>query len=228
MNSIMNTLDTWTINTTWIKMDDSIPVFNYNDKLPPILGSIINNTLKHGKDDLSLVQLGSHLRIEESLRAHDSDKGKGKEVGGPSVNMTEEESKVVMWKCGQDWSTTKGIAVVVKRITQMLVVREKGLRTNPKTKVDAIAWWIDSGATTHVCKDRCWFKTFEPVEDGSVLYMGDEHFAPIHGKGSVALEFSSGKIVTLFNVLYVPKLRKNLVSGPVLNKCGYKQVYESE
>ncbi|GJZ11457.1 zinc finger, CCHC-type containing protein [Tanacetum coccineum] len=64
----------------------------------------------------------------------------------------------------------------------------------------AIAWWIDSSATTHVCKDRCWFKTFEPVEDGSVLYMGDEHFAPIHGTGSVALEFSSGKIVTLFNV----------------------------
>ncbi|GJS45047.1 zinc finger, CCHC-type containing protein [Tanacetum coccineum] len=83
-------------------------------------------------------------------------------------------------------------------------------------QVDAIAWWIDSGATTHVCKDRCWFKTFELVEDGSVLYMGDEHFAPIHGKGSVALEFSSGKIVTLFNVLYVPKLRKNLVSGPDL------------
>ncbi|GKA43897.1 zinc finger, CCHC-type containing protein [Tanacetum coccineum] len=88
--------------------------------------------------------------------------------------------------------TSKGIAVVVKRITQMLVVREKGLRTNPKTKVDAIAWWIDSGATTHVCKDRCWFKTFEPVEDGSVLYMGDEHFAPIHGIGSVALEFRFG------------------------------------
>ncbi|GKF35377.1 hypothetical protein Tco_0108577, partial [Tanacetum coccineum] len=100
--------------------------------------------------------------VKESLRAHDSDKGKGKEVGGPSVNMTEE-----------------GIAVVVKRTTRMLVVRKKGLRTNPKTKVDAIAWWIDSG----------WFKTFEPVEDGSVLYIGDEHFAPIHGKGSVALEF---------------------------------------
>nr|GEZ09809.1 zinc finger, CCHC-type [Tanacetum cinerariifolium] len=69
----------------------------------------------------------------------------------------------------------------------MLVVRERGLRT--KTKVDAIAWWIDSGATTHVCKDRCWFKTFDLVEDRSVLYMGDEHFTPVHGKGSVALEF---------------------------------------
>nr|GEY28310.1 hypothetical protein [Tanacetum cinerariifolium] len=54
----------------------------------------------------------------------------------------------------------------------------------------------------------------------------NEHFAPVHGKGSVALEFSYEKTVTLFNVLYVPKLRKNLVSGPVLNKYGYKQVYD--
>nr|GEU48829.1 zinc finger, CCHC-type [Tanacetum cinerariifolium] len=86
----------------------------------------------------------------------------------------------------------------------------------------------DSGATTHVCKDCCWFKTYEPVEDGSVLYMGDDHFSLAHGKGSVALEFSSGKTISLFNVLYVPKLRKNLVSGPMLNKCGCKQVYESD
>ncbi|GJY71892.1 zinc finger, CCHC-type containing protein [Tanacetum coccineum] len=149
-----------------LKMDESISVSSIIDKLPLSLKDF-KHTLKHGKDDLSLVQLGSHLRIEESLRAQDSDKG---------------------------------------------------------LRVDAIAWWIDSGATTHVCKDRCWFKTYEPVEDGSVLYMGDDHFAPVHGKGSVVLEFSSGKSITLFNVLYVPKLRKNLISGPVLNKCGYKQV----
>ncbi|KAI5387657.1 hypothetical protein KIW84_073659 [Lathyrus oleraceus] len=93
---------------------------------------------------------------------------------------------------------------------------------------DAIAWWIDSGATTHVFKDRFWFKTLVPVEDGSVLYMGDGHFAPVEGKGNVVLEFSSGKTITLFNVLYVPKLRKNLISGPVLNKLGYKQVCESD
>ncbi|GJZ37537.1 zinc finger, CCHC-type containing protein [Tanacetum coccineum] len=88
--------------------------------------------------------------------------------------------------------TSKGIAVV-KRTTQMLVVRERGLRTNPKTK-------IESGSTTHVCKYHCCFKTYEPVEDGSILYMGDEHLAPVHGKGSIALEFSSGKTITLFNV----------------------------
>nr|GEW87733.1 zinc finger, CCHC-type [Tanacetum cinerariifolium] len=94
------------------------------------------------------------------------------------------------------------------------------------TKVDAIAWWIDYGATTHVCKDRCWFKTYEPMEDGSVHYMDDDHFTPVHGKGSMALEFSSGKTITLFNELYVPKHHKNLVYVPMLNKHGYKQVYE--
>nr|GEU52889.1 zinc finger, CCHC-type [Tanacetum cinerariifolium] len=140
-------------------------------------------TLKYVKDDLSLVQLGSHLRIEESLRVQESNNDKGKEVGEPSVNMKE---------AGKNKHNKQN--KVVKITTQILVVRERVLRTNPKTKVDAIAWWIDSGATTHVCKDRCWFKTYESVKDGSGLYMGDEHFAPVHGKGSVALEFSSEKV----------------------------------
>ncbi|GJY34721.1 hypothetical protein Tco_0419190 [Tanacetum coccineum] len=71
-----------------LKMDESISVSSIIDKLPPSWKDF-KHTLKHGKDDLSLVQLGSHLRIEESLRAQDSDKGKGKEVAGPSVNMAE-------------------------------------------------------------------------------------------------------------------------------------------
>ncbi|GKD18301.1 zinc finger, CCHC-type containing protein, partial [Tanacetum coccineum] len=41
------------------------------------------------------------------------------------------------------------------------------------------------------------------------------------------LRFSSGKIISLFNVLHVPNIRKNLVSSSVLNNCGYKQVIES-
>nr|GEY87211.1 zinc finger, CCHC-type [Tanacetum cinerariifolium] len=161
-----------------LKMNESIYVLSIIDKLPPFWNDF-KHTLKHGKDDLSLVQLGSHLGIEKYLRAQDSNKRNGKEVGEPSINMREE--------------------VVIRR-TQMLVVREKGLRTIPKTKVDAIAWWFDSGATTHVCKDRYWFKTYEPtyepVEDGSVLYMSDNHFAPVYEKGSVVLEFSSGKSIT--------------------------------
>ncbi|GKA72409.1 zinc finger, CCHC-type containing protein, partial [Tanacetum coccineum] len=92
---------------------------------------------------------------------------------------------------------------------------------------DDVAWWVDSGATVHVCKDRCWFKTYESLNDGSILHMGNESTALVHRRGCVDLKFSSGKIVSLFNVLHVPNIRKNLVSSSVLNNCGYKQVIES-
>ncbi|GJX27995.1 zinc finger, CCHC-type containing protein [Tanacetum coccineum] len=206
-----------------LKMDESISVSSIIDKLPPSWKDF-KHTLKHGKDDLSLVQFGSHLCIEESLRAQDSDKGKGKEVGGPSVNMTEEgknknnkqnkgkkrdfkehdrgsgsnkKPKLECWKYGKTGHFKRDCRSGNKNNNANAGGSGKGSKDQSQdqafyVQVDAIAWWIDSGATTHVCKDRCWFKTFELVKDGSVLYMGDEHFAPVIGKGS----------------------------------CGYKQVYE--
>ncbi|CAM8909742.1 unnamed protein product [Rhodiola kirilowii] len=93
---------------------------------------------------------------------------------------------------------------------------------------DEVAWWIDSGANKHVCKDRHCFKTYETVKEGAVLHMGNESTAPILGQSTVVLEFSSGKTLELLNVLHVPLIRKNLVSGSLLNKFGFKQVYESD
>nr|GEW18909.1 zinc finger, CCHC-type [Tanacetum cinerariifolium] len=189
-----------------LKMNESISISSIIDKFPPSWKDF-KHTLKHGKDDLSLVQLGSHLRIEESLRAQDSDKGKGKEVGGPSVNMTEEGVRTNITnktKVKSDPMRTTVVLVLTRNQSWNVgsvvrLVTSKGIAE----VVDALAWWIDSGATTHVCKDHCWLKTYEPVKDRFVLYMGDDHFAPVHGKGSVTLEFSSGKTITLFNVLYI-------------------------
>ena len=42
------------------------------------------------------------------------------------------------------------------------------------------------------------------------------------------LELSSGKCLELRDVLHVSKIRKNLVSGSMLNRYGYKQVYKFE
>ncbi|KAL6583514.1 hypothetical protein OROMI_005592 [Orobanche minor] len=63
------------------------------DKLPPFWKDFKHN-LKYQKEELSLVQLASHLRIEESLRAKDNDKDKGKlEPGQPSVHMIESKPR---------------------------------------------------------------------------------------------------------------------------------------
>nr|GEV67108.1 zinc finger, CCHC-type [Tanacetum cinerariifolium] len=92
-------------------------------------GLILNDfkhTLKYLKEELTLIELGSNLCIEESLRVQDSDKPKGNNVIGPSVvNMVEHNNssrhndkkgkrkhhdtranpnkkpKVTCWKCGK-------------------------------------------------------------------------------------------------------------------------------
>nr|GEW14771.1 zinc finger, CCHC-type [Tanacetum cinerariifolium] len=38
-----------------------------------------------------------------------------------------------------------------------------------------------------VCKDRCWFKTYESLNDGSIFHMGNELTALVHGRGCVDL-----------------------------------------
>ena len=57
--------------------------------------------------------------------------------------------------------------------------------------------------------------------------MGNGSHASVHGVGTVDLKFPSGKIVQLRNVQHVPTINKNLVSGSVLCKDGFKVVLES-
>ncbi|GJX29714.1 zinc finger, CCHC-type containing protein [Tanacetum coccineum] len=194
-----------------MNMDESIQVSCIIDKLPPSW-KYFKHTLKHLNEELTLVELGSHLHIEESLKMQDSDKPKGNNVAGPSVvNMVEHNNS-------SRYNDNKG-----KRKHRDNTKADP----NKKSKDDDVAWWVDSGAIVHVCKDRCWFKTYESLNDGSILHMGNESTALVHGHGCVDLKFSSGKIFSLFNVLHVPNIRKNLVSSSVLNNYGYKQVIES-
>ncbi|GKA87688.1 zinc finger, CCHC-type containing protein [Tanacetum coccineum] len=67
------------------KIIDSRPVLEQYNKLLDF-----KHTLKHKKEELPLVELGSHLHIEESLRVQDNGKPKSNNVAGPSVvNMVE-------------------------------------------------------------------------------------------------------------------------------------------
>nr|GEZ14719.1 zinc finger, CCHC-type [Tanacetum cinerariifolium] len=51
------------------------------------------HALKHNKKELTLVELSSHMRIEESFKVQDSDKPNGNTVAGPSVvNMVEHDN----------------------------------------------------------------------------------------------------------------------------------------
>ncbi|GKB36285.1 zinc finger, CCHC-type containing protein, partial [Tanacetum coccineum] len=188
-----------------MNMDKSIKVSCIIDKLPPSWKDS-KHTLKHLKEELTLIELGSHLCIKESLRAQDNDKSKGKNIVVPSVvNMVEHNNSSRDCKASNvgnkvNGSSTKGSEDGSSMPLKGQNMFNKSLQIIYVTYVseayfmqdDDIAWWVESGATVHVY-----------------------------------LRFSSGKVVSLLNVLHVPDIRKNLVSSSILNNYGYKQVIES-
>jgi hypothetical protein len=57
--------------------------------------------------------------------------------------------------------------------------------------------------------------------------MGNGSHTYVCGVGMVDLKLNSGKIVQLKNVQHVPSINKNLVSGSLLCRDGFKIVLES-
>ncbi|CAL2245916.1 unnamed protein product [Prunus armeniaca] len=88
-------------------------------------------------------------------------------------------------------------------------------------------WWIDTGATRHICSDRAMFSAYQKIDGDEHLYMGNSSASTVMGKGKVFLKFTSGKELTFLDVLHVPEIRENLVSSPILSNKGFKLVFES-
>ena len=65
---------------------------------------------------------------------------------------------------------------------------------------------------------------FEDVLDGECVYMGNFTTARIIDKGKILRKFTSGKLLSLSNALYVPSLHRNLVSGILFNKARLKTI----
>ncbi|GJU86685.1 zinc finger, CCHC-type containing protein [Tanacetum coccineum] len=223
-----------------MNMDEAIQISYIIDKLLPFWKDF-KHTLKQLKEELTLVELGSHLRIEESLRVHDSDKPKGNYVAGPSVvNIVEhnnssryndnkgkrkhhdntradpnKKAKPICCKCGKtshikrdckgvnvgnkaNGLGTKGSVDGSSNSLKGQNMFNKSLQVYYVTCVseayfvqnDDVTWWVDSRATVHMCKDRCWFKTYESLNDGSILHIGNESTALVHGRGCIDLRFN--------------------------------------
>ena len=71
------------------------------------------------------------------------------------------------------------------------------------------------------------FFTFKSIETRKKVYMKNSVTSEIKGQGKMVLKMTYGKELTLTNVLYVPEIRKNLVSGSLLNSHGFWLVFES-
>ena len=64
-------------------------------------------------------------------------------------------------------------------------------------------WWIDFGASCHVCANKELFSSYTPAPTDEKLFMANSAVARVKGTGKVLLKMTSGMVVTLNKVSYV-------------------------
>ncbi|GKD81365.1 zinc finger, CCHC-type containing protein [Tanacetum coccineum] len=176
-------------------------------------GLILNDSDKPKSNNVagpSVVNMAEHNNSSMYI----DNKGKRKHHDNTRVDPNK-KAKPTCWKCGKtghikrdckgvdvgnkaNGSGTKGLVDGSSNSLKSQNMFNKSLHVYYVTyeyeayfvQDDDVAWCVDSGETIHVCKDRCWFKTYESLNDGSILHMGNESTALVHGRGCVNLRLN--------------------------------------
>ena len=83
------------------------------------------------------------------------------------------------------------------------------------SSIDSSNWIVDTGATRHMSYDKRDFINYQPFDEATTVLFGDKGTAQGLGIGDVKLIASVGekeKLLTIKGVMYVPALRRKLIS----------------
>ncbi|XP_019265717.1 PREDICTED: uncharacterized protein LOC109243262 [Nicotiana attenuata] len=184
-------------------INEAFQVAAFIEKLPP-LWKDFKNYLKHKRKEMTLEDLIVRLWIEKENKAAEK-KSRGS-------------------------STIMGANIVEEASTSKKRKKSSAPKNYPKCNLvgNPREWWIDSGATRHVCANKELFTSYAPAGPNETVFMANSATAKIEGTCKIALKMTSGKIVTLNDVLHVLEMRKNLVLTSLLVKNGFKCVFVSD
>jgi hypothetical protein len=95
---------------------------------------------------------------------------------------------------------------------------------DPTSAEESDSFILDSGATHHCVNNRRWFTHVNKVSETRKVQVGSRHKLLVQGHGTILLTLGTGnnrRILELENALFVPRMRKNLVSVSQLTEQGY-------
>ncbi|KAL8090839.1 hypothetical protein AgCh_040053 [Apium graveolens] len=198
------------------------------EKLPPGWKDI-KNYLKHKRKEMSMEDLIVRLRIEEDNRGSE----KNVNVATEKENMVEhaQSSKPKKTSSGKGAKLAPKEGILKSKFQGKCYNCDKvGHRSSDCKKPKKPNKKKEANMVDNISKkmDKAIFSSLKASNAGEKLYMGNSATSTIEGEGTVILKMTSGKNLTLKNVLYMPNIRKNLVSGSLLNKHGFHIVIESD
>ena len=83
-------------------------------------------------------------------------------------------------------------------------------------------WLIDSGVSKHMTRKKQTLFILEEKNSPQKVSLGDDYQYSIKGTGESSYKIDSGTSMKMKEVLYVPGLKKNLLSISALYKKGYR------
>eukprot|EP00253_Pinus_taeda_P032333 PITA_32333 len=86
-------------------------------------------------------------------------------------------------------------------------------------------WLIDSGTSRHFSGYKEALSNLIEKEAILEIILGDDATYPVKGVGNVTLQLDQGNSIHLQEVLYIPNLKKNLVSISAMEDKGYKVAF---
>ncbi|GFX35798.1 retrovirus-related Pol polyprotein from transposon RE1 [Trichonephila clavipes] len=92
-----------------------------------------------------------------------------------------------------------------------------------KENSDKGVWVIDTAATSHFCNDKSLFLDLKPIINMKMSLATEDKSCPVEGIGTLRFRVKykgSFHEITLTDVLFNPKLRRNLLSGSRLESKG--------
>ena len=81
-------------------------------------------------------------------------------------------------------------------------------------------WYFDSGASKHITSQQDMFSSLKSAPAGNTVMCANNSSYPVKGVGNIVLAAANGSTFTLLDALYVPGIKKNLLSVSTLAKVG--------
>lgn len=90
---------------------------------------------------------------------------------------------------------------------------------------NSTTWLIDSGASRHITGFRSNLSNLIERSTNLEVTIGDDASYPVRGSSIAHLKLESGMSLQLSDVLYVPGIKRNLVSVSALEDKGYEVAF---